>query len=507
MNSRLKKIICSTVMMIFCINTVVYAETKINVLETYTGEDNVRLYVEGVEGDVSEVAYQIGTSPCENTISKRITELDVPIQTLIMVDNSLSITSKNREIIQELLTDIVANRADGEKFRLATFSEEIAYLTDYSSDYAALKQVIQGIQYQDQETYLTDVLYDVLTEMNDENSEVFKRIIIISDGVDNKTIGYTKDELYDLLKTKPYPVYSFGCIYKNNNEQLENMFALSRITNADSFIVDELQEPISALEALAQDYQTIQFLVSVPTELSDGSTKSSKLTFSIGEETYSAATDITLPFKISEPIEEEAVVELVEPVQEQEPEPVEPIEEPKINKILKMTVLSGIILLVLGMVVTTLVYIRRRKQKENVFEELSFDFQDSEKTEMPYDESEHTLMLNEHGESTVLLENGMGSRNIILTDVSNPIRTFQTSIATSVVIGRIPGAGKIVIDYDKSISGNHCEMCLRDNRFYVKDLGSSNGTFLNDSRVIAETEVYSGSILKLGRLVMRIEMR
>ena len=303
MNSRLKKIICSTVMMIFCINTMVYAETKINVLETYTGEDNVRLYVEGVEGDVSEVAYQIGTSPCENIISKRITELDVPIQTLIMVDNSLSITSKNREIIQELLTDIVANRADGEEFRLATFSEEIAYLTDYSSDYAALKQVIQGIQYQDQETYLTDVLYDVLTEMNDENSEVFKRIIIISDGVDNKTIGYTKDELYDLLKTKPYPVYSFGCIYKNNNEQLENMFALSRITNADSFIVDELQEPITAVEALAQDYQTIHFLVSVPTELSDGSTKSSKLTFSIGEETYSAATDITLPFKISEPIE------------------------------------------------------------------------------------------------------------------------------------------------------------------------------------------------------------
>lgn len=506
MNSRLKKIFCITVIMTFCVNTMVYAETKLNVVETHTGEENVQLYVQGVEGDITDVAYQIGTSPCENITYKKIMESDVPMQTLIMIDNSLSITAQNRKVIEELLTDIVADRADREEFRLATFSEDITYLTDYSSDYAALKQVIQEIQYQDQETYLTDVLYDVLTEMNSENPEVFRRIIIISDGVDNKTIGYTKDELYDLLKTRPYPVYTFGCVYKNNNEQLENMFALSRITNADSFVVDELQDPITAVQVLAEDYQTMQFTVSLPAELSDGSTKSSKLSFRAGEETYFASTDITLPFKVNDTAE--VVEEVEEPEQEEPEEIIEPeIEEPGINRFVLLGVLAGIALLVIGIIVTTVVYIKKRKQKENPYEELSFGFPESEKTEMQYDDSEHTLLLDENGESTVLLENEMGSRNLILTDVSNPIRTFQTTISSSVVIGRTPGAGKIVIDYDKSVSGNHCEIILRDNRFYVRDLGSSNGTFLNDSRVIAETELYSGSVLKLGRLVMRIEMR
>jgi pSer/pThr/pTyr-binding forkhead associated (FHA) protein len=41
---------------------------------------------------------------------------------------------------------------------------------------------------------------------------------------------------------------------------------------------------------------------------------------------------------------------------------------------------------------------------------------------------------------------------------------------------------------------------------YIRDLDSSNGTFVNGSRIYDETEIRSGDMLKLGRVELRVEM-
>ena len=61
-------------------------------------------------------------------------------------------------------------------------------------------------------------------------------------GVDNKSIGYTKEELYAALEKMPYPIYTVGCTYKENNEQLKNMFALSRMTGGASWLLDDVSD-------------------------------------------------------------------------------------------------------------------------------------------------------------------------------------------------------------------------------------------------------------------------
>ena len=48
---------------------------------------------------------------------------------------------------------------------------------------------------------------------------------------------------------------------------------------------------------------------------------------------------------------------------------------------------------------------------------------------------------------------------------------------------------------------------MRDGKFYIRDLQSANGTYVNGSKILAETEIYSGNILKLGRLELRFEVK
>ncbi len=50
---------------------------------------------------------------------------------------------------------------------------------------------------------------------------------------------------------------------------------------------------------------------------------------------------------------------------------------------------------------------------------------------------------------------------------------------------------------DPSVSGHHCEICLQDGRLAVKDLGSTNGTFVNQMRV-GEATVRPSQSFKLG---------
>lgn len=60
---------------------------------------------------------------------------------------------------------------------------------------------------------------------------------------------------------------------------------------------------------------------------------------------------------------------------------------------------------------------------------------------------------------------------------------------------------------EPSVSSHHCEVLLKGSDVIVKDLGSTNGTFVNGEQVKEQTErlVKPGQILRLGSVEMRLE--
>ncbi len=57
---------------------------------------------------------------------------------------------------------------------------------------------------------------------------------------------------------------------------------------------------------------------------------------------------------------------------------------------------------------------------------------------------------------------------------------------------------------EPSVSSHHCEILLRGTDVIVKDLNSTNGTFISGEKV-SETTLKPGQILRLGQIEMRLE--
>jgi diguanylate cyclase (GGDEF)-like protein len=60
----------------------------------------------------------------------------------------------------------------------------------------------------------------------------------------------------------------------------------------------------------------------------------------------------------------------------------------------------------------------------------------------------------------------------------------------------------IVVDLD-NVSRSHAKITTRQGRTYVQDLGSTNGTYLNDEEVLEETPLRSGDLVKVGGSIFK----
>jgi hypothetical protein len=57
---------------------------------------------------------------------------------------------------------------------------------------------------------------------------------------------------------------------------------------------------------------------------------------------------------------------------------------------------------------------------------------------------------------------------------------------------------------EPSVSSHHCEILLRGEQVVVKDLNSTNGTFINGEK-ITESPLKPGQVLRLGQIEMRLD--
>lgn len=70
----------------------------------------------------------------------------------------------------------------------------------------------------------------------------------------------------------------------------------------------------------------------------------------------------------------------------------------------------------------------------------------------------------------------------------------------SIPVGRVAVDGIVV--KDERCSRVHCEFYLQDSAWYVRDLGSRNGTKLNGEKIKVATPVHSGDIIRIGHTKM-----
>lgn len=78
----------------------------------------------------------------------------------------------------------------------------------------------------------------------------------------------------------------------------------------------------------------------------------------------------------------------------------------------------------------------------------------------------------------------------------------------TILVGRKPTSDlRFDTHSDLDVSGNHAELREHDGRWFVRDLGSTNGTYINGLPVTAETAIKDGDVIGFGKNGPTIEVR
>jgi len=72
------------------------------------------------------------------------------------------------------------------------------------------------------------------------------------------------------------------------------------------------------------------------------------------------------------------------------------------------------------------------------------------------------------------------------------------------VVGRDAGSG-IRLEHDEFASARHARIEPRADGVYVEDLGSTNGTFVNDARITGARRLRASDVLKVGATELRLQ--
>lgn len=487
----------------------------VKVLQTKVYDEEIYIYIKGISELASDSTIQIGNTVCKpDQISVSSFEhMDDFMRTIILIDNSKSVPEKNHADIQALVKGIVSNAKENEQIKIGTFSKEATYLCDYTNDHVILENIIDNITYKDQDTYLSDVLYNIISELNSENTFACTRIIIVSDGADDNYIGYTNDEVQRYIDENFYPVYTVGIPKKSNASQLETMFSFSRAAKSGYFLMDGNIAGEDIVNALCTDQIGVCVKITPDEALKDGSNRSILLKLNTAEGAFELKTSADMPFgKIddihSEPeLESQPEPETMSTVQS-EPESVNvlpTISPASVNQDTEIEsfgflwiiiLLAGIVVILIAVLIILLITKRKK----------------SDASSEPVPEPEPVIIdiptrIGPRFASGTEPEKELwGKQSLLLKNLDIPSIFFKVPTMEIITIGR-RSTQDIMID-DPEVSREHCKIIIRGGLMYLQNCSKSNGTYYENVLIHEDDEVpiVNGGKIKIGQYQYSVEL-
>lgn len=297
------------------------------------------------------------------------------------------------------------------------------------------------------------------------------------------------------LAGTPLPVHAIGFLYESNAENLKNLYAVSRVSGGFGFEAASGTDILGAAKNLAGYLTGITYLeITLPEQVKDGAVR--PLTLSDSEGVSLLRFDLHMPRG-----EQAASHSELAFVEGKEPEPVaapEPPARPDSGRRM-LPLIAALVIIVIAAAIGFGVRAAKKKKTGN-----TDGATPGSGTEYFDDNDDHTQLL-------IADQQIAGAREIllVLNNLTQPHRRFETVVKDTVEIGRKPNTPGIAIDYDKKISKRHCSVTRRDASLWVEDLGSTNKTFLNGAEVTEPRKLNDNDILSCGKtqFTVRIEKR
>ena len=438
-------------------------------------------------------------------------------KTLIIIDNTSELTTLNREIIKETIKCFIRDNDREDKVAIAVTGEKAEYLTDYEDSLNTQLKAVDNIEFKDVNASGADVIMEVILSWK-ESDVAYRDILYVSCTDVSLGSDYSKEELFFEISDRQYPIYSLACAQNENTAFIKGIGSLSRISGGTSVSTEDAKSDAEVEKQLSEmlhkainekrkyeqeelekekEEETNEAEEDEDEEIYEAAKKDEETeTYEVDEEVYSEEAN-------EQPDEETAVI-------------YDMSEELNNTGEVNMIILPVIVIAFVMIVFAVSIYLSRKKKErdeENSFNEIKGKIK-SEKKREPFESvfETETVVLSQNDNDddsdtgTRLLFQTKEGIDITLEDRADPTKYFRACVRDAICIGRSDKLCDIPITYDDSVSSRHCEIYQRDSVLYCRDLGSSNGTMINQQKVYQEVKIESGDILRIGRLSFFVQV-
>ncbi len=495
----LKKTIAIISALIILLEYNVYAADTISIVQVKSNDTSIFAYI---NTEINECKVTLGSVPCEVISYSR--SGDLPSNTLILVDTSGSIPKEVQDKTEEFLAELIDGKNENERYAIASFGTQINYMCEYTSDRYELSKAVDRLEYNEKYTYIYSLLEEILKHTD---KDVFTRIVIISDGVENSRDGITYDEILRTVSESCCPVYTIG-IENNNQEALKRFYSFARNSGGSSCSISSDTDVSEVCGIVNESREFTCINVKIPEELADGSLRY----LSISGENFKCGMDIRMPVLAVAPRNKEETFTTAESIMEDLETTAEDIalvaeadskgKNDFMGIYIAMVIIGG--MAVISAVVMLIISARGRKKP-------------AEPVPAPPDPS-----------PTVFAQ-------IKFTDVNNPETIYQCGLEKKITVGRDRDQCMIAIDGDFGISRRHFTIEKESDRFILKNVSTTRSVYINGKKLpkiststenaskmataividpgtgynpgINRAEVKSGDIIRISKTELKLEIK
>lgn len=461
-----------------------------------------------------------------------------PISYYCLVDVSGSVDEKRLESTKQMINGIVDRMKSDDNMKIATIADDFITSECYMSNPDEIRAFVAGIERTHQDTNLFYAINECLKSLEgDADVRPCKCLIIFSDGAEEQANGITRDEVIEKNKDLNICIYTVALLKNKQTpaelEAAKILGSFARTSPGGVHFAPVLEEmdyeeipgailnEISAKRRVLCELKDLQLTgersaVKVQVALNDGTLYDDH----VYKNTEALMSRVVFT---PEPEPEPEPEPVIEP--EPEPEPViepEPEPEPEKNTILGMSpvlffsLLAVLVVLIIVVVIVVIVSSNNKKKQEEQQRLMAMEQQRQQQLAAQQAEEARRREFERKRQEELARQAAMQA-----APPKAPVKPADAVVTLSKVgvkkeeiltielrgectIGRSSAKSTFAIEQDQALSGKHCTMFYRDGAVWIRDEGSSNGSFVNGVPVTGDFKLSQDDVLYIGSYEYRI---
>jgi len=432
---------------------------------------------------------------------------------IFLADVSGSIKQSQLTAIKETITALCGELTEKDNISIFSIGNEV-YTQPFVTTYGDIQAQIDAIEPKQENTSIYGSVFKSLSILNtNENCRDKKALVIFSDGEENSFDGITQDEVSTKIKESHIPIYTVAMLGKNPApayvETAKTLGSFARLSAGGRHYIHTLEKEKS--KEIADDiadsiHSGLILSLDVDGFVSDGNDMMLRLELTVeGMGTVSdgyAIPTAGMNFQTAIDTEPETVSESETETEtsaetELESEPIES-ETPAPKYWLIAVIAAAVIIAVIVLAV-----VLRRKKSEPVPE--------SAPEPLPVMTPPPAAPLPVPPPKPVLSAKTSapppGKPRIVLrlTKIGQSAQQiYRKEFSGTLVIGRDAGKSDLAFKDDDLLSGRHCSISYEQDGIILRDLGSTNKTFVNGVPITGRYVLEEDDILLIGSMELRV---